>query len=140
MVGEKIEKMKMPRRERMEELKFLKYKRSKWEGHRRRKVGLYERRCTGVFGVLGLTAYHRFPPLFLGAPAQPLHPALRLRKKRIPKHNLKSKHTQPLQKTLVTSGGWHRHSLDTRAQIHHTLHTRNTHSTRRKHTERAHNT
>ena len=63
MVGEKIEKMKMPRRERMEELKFLKYKRSKWEGHRWLKVGLYERRCMGVLGVLGLTAYHRFPPL-----------------------------------------------------------------------------
>ena len=57
MVGEKIEKMKM------QELQFLRSKRSKWEGHRRLKVGLNERRCMGVFGVLGLTAYHRFPPL-----------------------------------------------------------------------------
>ena len=51
------------RKMKMQELPFLRSKRSKWEGHRRLKVGLNEQRCMGVFGVLGLTAYHRFPPL-----------------------------------------------------------------------------
>ena len=47
----------------MEEPKFLKSKKSKWAKDRRLKLGLKERRRMGVFGVLGLTAYHRFPPL-----------------------------------------------------------------------------
>ena len=47
----------------MEELKFLKSKSSQWQRHRRLKVGLNERRCMGIFGVWGVTAYHWFPPL-----------------------------------------------------------------------------
>ena len=35
----------------------------KREGNRRLKAGLNERRCMGVFRLLGLVAYHRFPPL-----------------------------------------------------------------------------
>ena len=51
------------RKMKMQELQFVRSKESKWEGHRRLKVGLNERRCMGGFEVLGLTAYHRFPPL-----------------------------------------------------------------------------
>ena len=54
MVGEKIDKMKM------QELQFLRSKRSKWEGHRRLKAGLNERRCMGVFRSIGAD---RLPPV-----------------------------------------------------------------------------
>ena len=50
MVVEKIETLKVLERGKMEELKFLRSKKSKWEGHRGLKLGLHNRRCMGAAG------------------------------------------------------------------------------------------